>query len=473
MATNIKFLSHASAVIEVNGVRLIMDPWLIGSCYWRSWWNYPPVEKEVITDIKVDAIYLTHVHWDHWHGPSLKKIFPKDTLIITHNEPNKRSVQDLKTMGFTNVKVLQHGELFSIGEIKITPYQFGLFLNDSVLVVETPETKLLNANDCKIAGLALRSILLKHGPFDFALRSHSSANDRLCYTLESGEYQSDDSDHYSTAFALFMDAVKPKYAVPFASNHCHLHKDVFSMNSVINDPFKLAEFISTNGMMKYSELKIMLSGDLWSSTDGFIIDKKKKIYFYDKERQLQLYYERVRDKLEKFYTLENRLKPNSRVIEKFEQQIQFIPKLLRNRFGDFTYKLTLFNDNEFWNYKVSPKLGSVLPCHPSLKTGAEVCIPIKIFMDSVVLNMFHHSSISKRNKYIFSNEENLLQFERFQDLLEYVELGVFPIRLMYLLNFIKAYIIRWRELVVYFQAYILIRKGMRIYKVEEEILKKT
>ena len=141
--TNITFLSYASIVIESNESTLLMDPWLIGSCYWRSWWNYPRVNHDSVHNLKVDAIYITHVHWDHWHGPSLKKFFSKDTLIITHDEPNKRSVNDLRNIGFKNIKILKHGESFELGNITITPYQFGLFLNDSALVVETPDMKLI------------------------------------------------------------------------------------------------------------------------------------------------------------------------------------------------------------------------------------------------------------------------------------------------------------------------------------------
>ena len=236
--TEIRFLSHASVLIKTSEASIIVDPWLLGSCYWRSWWNYPPVCKDAISDLKVSAIYITHVHWDHWHGPSLKKLFSKDTMVITHDEPNKRSVNDLKKIGFSNIRLLRHSEGLNIGDIRITPYQFGLFLNDSAIVVETPDVKILNANDCKIAGAALRSIIKRHGPFDFALRSHSSANDRVCYELESEDFQFDDKDHYSRSFALFMNAVKPRFAVPFASNHCHLHKDVYHMNTIVNDPFK-------------------------------------------------------------------------------------------------------------------------------------------------------------------------------------------------------------------------------------------
>ena len=96
--TELKMLSHASASVSYGGKTILMDPWLLGSCYWRSWWNYPPVKPELKSNLKVDAIYITHVHWDHWHGPTLKKLFSKDTLIITHDEPNTRSVNDMEEM---------------------------------------------------------------------------------------------------------------------------------------------------------------------------------------------------------------------------------------------------------------------------------------------------------------------------------------------------------------------------------------
>jgi UDP-MurNAc hydroxylase len=473
MNTKLQFLSHASCIVETNKVKILMDPWLVGSCYWRSWWNYPPVKEGLIDNLNIDAIYITHVHWDHWHGPSLKKLFSKDTLIITHDEPNKRSVNDLKSLGFNNIKLLKHGESMTIGDIKITPYQFGLFLNDSALVIETPDTKIFNANDCKIAGSSLRYILNKHGRFDFALRSHSSANDRICYSIKGSDFIMDDSNHYSKAFALFMNVVKPKYAIPFASNHCHLHKDVYEMNNYINDPFKLKEFIDNNIKLKETELKIMISGDYWSSKEGFNIDVNGKNYYLNKDINILKYKNSVSSILDKFYGLENRLKPNSRIIKMFESQIQSIPIFFRKKIKNYSYKLVLFNEKKEFFYEVNPYLGKVESCLAELDNGSEVRIPIKIFIDSVSMNMFHHSSISKRNKYIFINQDLLKTYEYFQDLLEYVELEVFPLKIKYLINILISYSRRWRELLVYFRAFLLKRKGMPIYDVEKEILNNT
>jgi UDP-MurNAc hydroxylase len=471
--TELKILSHASAIVSTETSTLIMDPWLIGSCYWRSWWNYPPVKKEVYENIQVDAIYITHFHWDHWHGPTLKKLFSKNTLIITHDEPNKRSVKDLKDIGFKNIKVLKHGESLNIGDIKITPYQFGLFLNDSALVIETPEIKILNANDCKIAGTALRSIVKKHKKFDFALRSHSSANDRVCYTIENSDFSLDDKNHYSRSFALFMNAVKPKYAIPFASNHCHLHKDVYGMNDNINDPYKLVHYLEENSLLQNTDVKVMLSGDSWSSEFGFRINEVNESFFKEKQKNIENYKLSVDDKLEAYYNLEDKIQPNTAVIEKFQQQILKIPKFLRRRFGDFEYKLILFNSNQEFNYVVRPENASIKLITSNDDYDSQVRIPIKIFMDSVVLNMFHHASISKRNRYIFKTEEDLKKYQRFQKLLEYVEMQVLPINIKYIVNLFSAYFRRWRELLVYFNAFLLKRKGMPIYDIEEEILSRT
>jgi L-ascorbate metabolism protein UlaG (beta-lactamase superfamily) len=35
-------LSHACLYVEQGDIALAINPWLRGSTYWRSWWNYPP-----------------------------------------------------------------------------------------------------------------------------------------------------------------------------------------------------------------------------------------------------------------------------------------------------------------------------------------------------------------------------------------------------------------------------------------------
>ena len=470
-----KILSHASILVDCNSVELLVDPWLIGSCYWRSWWNYPPVKKEIIKDLKPKAIYITHVHWDHWHGPSLKRFLDTDVEIITHDEPNKRSYRDLKAFGFKNIKILKHGESYNVGNIKITPYQFGLFLNDSALVIETPDFKLLNANDCKIAGASLEQIKKKHGKFDFAFRSHSSANDRVCYKIEGSDLVLDNPSHYTTAFKLFMDNVKPNYAIPFASNHCHLHKDVFDTNEIINDPFKLKNDIANEGGLKESQLKVMLSGDSWSNLDGFQIDNSNEKYFTEKNTYLKKYQINVQDSLEKYYQLESKARLNNRTIKLFNQQLKSIPKFAKRNLKNWEFTINIKGGNKEYYLKVKPYLSDSVLVEKDIydSSGTKIIIPTDVFNSAVNQNMFHHSGISKRNKYIFRDELHLKKWEIMNDLLEKVELEVYPLKISYVKNIIQTYFRRWREIYVYFQAFILVRQGIKIYDVEEKILSKN
>jgi hypothetical protein len=122
---------------------------------------------------------------------------------------------------------------------------------------------------------------------------------------------------------------------------------------------------------------------------------------------------------------------------------------------------------------VRPENASVTEYKSKFEIDSEVRIPVKIFLDSVVLNMFHHAGISKRNRYIFKTEKELMNYQRFQKLLEYVELQVLPLRINYIVNLLMAYSRRWREVLVYIKAFILKRKGMPIYDIEEEILSGT
>ena len=45
-----------------------------------------------------DYIFLSHIHWDHFQGPSLRR-FNKDTIILIPQDPFERMKEDLKKIG--------------------------------------------------------------------------------------------------------------------------------------------------------------------------------------------------------------------------------------------------------------------------------------------------------------------------------------------------------------------------------------
>ena len=86
MSLEFKVLSHACLLIKSDDTSIIIDPWLLGSCYWRSWWNFPKAKFDVQEIEEVDAVLISHVHWDHWHGPTLRKYFSVSSKYVDLGE---------------------------------------------------------------------------------------------------------------------------------------------------------------------------------------------------------------------------------------------------------------------------------------------------------------------------------------------------------------------------------------------------
>jgi UDP-MurNAc hydroxylase len=142
-----RILGHACLEVTSSSKQLLCDPWLVGSAYWRSWWNYPPVPDGLVETLEPDFIYLTHMHWDHFHGLTLRQLGLGLHMLVPKT-PDRRIYEDLKAMGCTWITELVHGKPYQIGaDFQITSYQFGHF-PDSILVIEAGGKTILNANDC-------------------------------------------------------------------------------------------------------------------------------------------------------------------------------------------------------------------------------------------------------------------------------------------------------------------------------------
>jgi UDP-MurNAc hydroxylase len=468
MSCEIQILSHACLLVKTKKSSLVIDPWLVGSCYWRSWWNFPkPVYAKSDLDA-VDAVVISHVHWDHWHGPTLKKFF-KGKTVITADDPNLRSEKDLKSVGFNNIKRLSHSKSLYIGDIKVTFYNFGLFLTDSAIVIEAGGVTILNANDAKIAGAPLKHILSKHNAIDIALRSHSSANNRVCYEIPQDlSYINDDREHYFRSFKLFMDAVQPKFAVPFASNHCHLNEDVIKFNDYISNPIELRKYLDIYRDQIDWNLKVMLPGSKWNIATGFnCVDETP---FSDTQNYIQKYLEEVNERIAVSRNRELRLKITNKVIDQFSL-------ILRNT-GAINTKLKIRflitkPDNSAECFVVADnQINRCEDISLEVKKGvAIVLMPNIVFRDSILKNMFHHAGISKRCRYLAYDTYDMGELKKFVGKLERYELTG-DINYNYIFRLISSYSGRWRELLVYLEAlYLLKIKRKELYQIEEEILK--
>ena len=130
----LKIHGHSCLEFRAKNTFIIFDPWLSGSAYWRSWWNFPEsTNLDSLLDIwsKKDNlfIYITHLHWDHFHGPTIRKIRKRcrNCNFIIPKTPELRLKNDLNSLlGKKNLYEIGHAKSINLEKgLSILSFQFG------------------------------------------------------------------------------------------------------------------------------------------------------------------------------------------------------------------------------------------------------------------------------------------------------------------------------------------------------------
>jgi hypothetical protein len=155
---NIETVGHAGLLIRdgAGAPVLFTDPWVSGSCYWRSWWlqNYPG--PELMAELRsVTYCLITHEHPDHFHTASIRQL-GKTTRFLCPDFAQGRIAPYLAEQGLdvTVVPAMTWVSLHPDVRILSIP----LPNDDSVLVVDTPTAVIINQNDSKPRAGQLRQL---------------------------------------------------------------------------------------------------------------------------------------------------------------------------------------------------------------------------------------------------------------------------------------------------------------------------
>jgi UDP-MurNAc hydroxylase len=436
-------LSHAGMLVRSQGTTLMVDPWLVGSAYWRSWWNYPKPSEAWKDVANLDYIYLTHMHWDHFHGPSLRRL-PSSATVLIPDVYFPRMKDDVLDFGFKNVVELRHGQTLPLGPgMEVTSWQFGLTL-DSTLVVSDGQTTLMDMNDCKVFGAPLRQILRRHPKIDFVFRSHSSAQPYpFCVRADDpGELRYRVNDDYLREFADTARLTGARYAIPFASNHCFLHEETRRFNATAVSPVDVKRYFDAHGP-ESSECVVMVPGDSWSDRSGFTLQPHD--FFEEREKHLAAYAEEVAPLLEETARREAKARLSFAAFERyFRDLMDSLPRLSRVLFKPviaFTlsnrpgpYWVLDFNASRIYESSEAPAgLAFRIDVHEA------------VLKDCVEKRMFATWTPSKRLSVELKKGRvrEFLMFLQFLDLHEY---GYFPLRKMMSWRFLSHWAPRWREI---------------------------
>ena len=449
-----KVLGHACLFIELGEIKLLIDPWLVGSTYWRSWWNYPKVDEKILSSVKPTHIYITHLHWDHFHGPSLKYFEKYNPEIILPKACTERMKLDMrKFFNFNNIYEIEHSKKIYLSKnFSITSYQFNPIIIDSVLVIESKNQCLLNANDTKVFGLSLRQIIKNHKPIDFVFRSHSSAS-QIPHCIEGynnyGFVRS--KIEYAEEFIRFAEKVNARYAIPFASSHIYLHKLSREYNRFYNSPKEVYDLM----LSKRSKVdcQIMPSGSKWSSKDGFQIIPND---YSSINKHIEEYYSLYKEKIDKDFKNEFKKKVNKKAFynyfKDFLSSLSILPTNLKFGF------LILKDENNFSLNDLAivdmKKRRSIfiedynIEINKNIPKNLDFILTItpKIFNDCNLKKMYNCWGPSKLMKIHLKEKKMLKKYHKFCLLIDLFENDGLPFWNIFRIRQMKNRFIRWREI---------------------------
>ena len=100
----IKYLSSASVLIQDEDSSLLTDPWFVDGEFYGSWCNYPPCTVKFDELEKIDGIYISHIHPDHFSVKTLKKM-NKNIPIFIHKFHADFLKKAIELLGFSVVEV--------------------------------------------------------------------------------------------------------------------------------------------------------------------------------------------------------------------------------------------------------------------------------------------------------------------------------------------------------------------------------
>lgn len=108
---NITYVGHATILIETDHTRILTDP-LLRKRIMHLRRHTDGVSKHLLKDL--DAVLISHLHWDHFDLPSLQRI-PDDPLYVVPYGGGKL----LQKKGFNNIEEVYLGDKIDFGDLVV------------------------------------------------------------------------------------------------------------------------------------------------------------------------------------------------------------------------------------------------------------------------------------------------------------------------------------------------------------------
>ena len=245
----IKLYRSSTVGLNLDGYKLLMDPWLTDGEYYGAWSHYPhfDFDKNLDEINSYNAIYISHIHPDHCSEDTLKKI-NKNIPIYIHSYHVKFLKLKLQKLGF-NIIELQNGKRTQLsknaylnifaadncnpelclkfaGCADLTAKNGNSQQIDTLSLIDDGKNVLMNVNDCPIelSQSTFKEIKKQYDKINVLLVGYGGAGpypqcfENLNFDEKIIAAKKKEKKFLNQAIK-YIDEIKPDYYMPFAGTY--------------------------------------------------------------------------------------------------------------------------------------------------------------------------------------------------------------------------------------------------------------
>ncbi|HET9047271.1 MAG TPA: MBL fold metallo-hydrolase [Casimicrobiaceae bacterium] len=236
----IQFIGHAALHVVAQGISVLSDPWWRGPCFGAQWWLYPKAELQGLKDTRLDYVYISHGHHDHFHPGTLATLRRSFRCLVS---TEGGLAIPLREAGYDVLEVSPDAsvELGNGVSCVIWPTQN----DDTLMALFDGAEVLVNANDALHA--APRSVQREYvkrlrnrfRKVDYFFCGYGTASHfPNCYSIPGKnriESARQRQKWFTEQWAGIVNDLAPRYAFPFAADVVLLESDLFWANEAIHN----------------------------------------------------------------------------------------------------------------------------------------------------------------------------------------------------------------------------------------------
>ena len=245
----IKLYRSSTVGLDLNGYKILMDPWLTDGEYYGSWSHYPyyDLDKNLDEINSYNAIYVSHIHPDHCSETTFKKI-NKNIPVYIHSYHAKFLKFKIERLGFkvielennkrTQINKNAYLNIFAAdncnpelcfkfsGCADLTAKDGNSQQIDTLSVIDDGKNVLMNVNDCpfELAKSTFKDIRKQYEKINVLLTGYGGAGPYpQCFenlSLDEKKIASKVKENQFLVQATnFINEIKPDYYMPFAGTY--------------------------------------------------------------------------------------------------------------------------------------------------------------------------------------------------------------------------------------------------------------